>query len=109
MVKVIALLWNTFLSANWRRVPSNQLQLSPHSALMGGQFPTKKGRGAFKNPIFYAGKFHGIFQKNELSDFDGPKPGFYAFLHGFLSYDALFSAKAGKQFRCKPPFLNCKT
>ena len=28
------------------------LELSPHSALMGGQFPTKKDFGAFKSPYF---------------------------------------------------------
>jgi hypothetical protein len=38
-----------------------------HSALMGGQFPAKKARGTFKNPIFYGGIFRGISRKNELS------------------------------------------
>ena len=37
-----------------------EIELSAHSALMGGQFPAKKDPGAFKNPIFYAGKFFGI-------------------------------------------------
>ena len=51
-------------------------ELSPRSALMGGQFTTEKRRGAFKNPMFYAGKFPGIFSKNELSLFNIPKSGF---------------------------------
>ena len=65
-------------------------ELSPHSALMGGQFPATKSRAAFKNPIFYAGKFFGILPKNELSVFDGPKN---AFLRSFSSNKLKFFCK----------------
>ena len=51
-------------------------QLSAHSALMGGQFPTEKSQAAFKNPLFYGGKSPGIFGKNELSFFHAQKTGF---------------------------------
>ena len=52
---------------------ANHPQLSPHSALMGGQFPIEKRRDAFKTPIFYAGKFFGILPKMELPEFDSLK------------------------------------
>jgi hypothetical protein len=56
---------------------SPEIELSEHSALMGGQFPTKKEHSAFKNPIFYAGKFPGVFPKIELSLLMVQKTSFY--------------------------------
>jgi hypothetical protein len=46
---------------------SGKIELSQHSALMGGQFTTKKCSGTFKNPIFYAGGRGANLRKNELS------------------------------------------
>ena len=46
---------------------SPEIQLSPHSALMGGQFPKAKRCGAFKNPLFYAVAAVQTAPKKELS------------------------------------------
>jgi hypothetical protein len=59
--------------------PEPGLELSSHSRLMGGQFPSKNDHAAFKNPIFYAGKFPGISRKKELSFLTGKNPSFFAF------------------------------
>jgi hypothetical protein len=53
------------------------IELSQHSAVMGGQFPTKNDREAFKNPIFYGVAAVQTALKNELSFLMVQKPGFY--------------------------------
>jgi len=65
---------------NMRPLISRHLrgELSPHSALMGGQFPTKKCYGTFKNPLFYAGKIFAILPKKQLSLSMVKKTGFNA-------------------------------
>jgi hypothetical protein len=56
---------------------SREIELSQHSALMGGQFPLKKDFGAFKNPLFFDG-FRGANRpKNELSFLMPNKTSFY--------------------------------
>jgi len=49
------------------RWPRRKAQLSQHSALMGGQFPSKKRSGTFKNPLFFDGFGHAKRPKIELS------------------------------------------
>ena len=61
-----------------------------HSRLMGGQFPTKKRHGTFKNPIFYAGKFFGIFKKNELSFLMPQKTTFFTIFSTKTMFHLLF-------------------
>ena len=62
------------------------MELSAHSRLMGGQFPTEKQHDAFKNPIFYAGNFFGIFKKNELSFLMVKNPSFYTVYNNFFTF-----------------------
>ena len=59
------------------------LELSPPSALMGGQFPVTTGRASFKKPLFYGAQISRHLRKKELSLFDGPKN---EFLHTFSTF-----------------------
>ena len=71
-------------------------QLSPHSALMGGQFPVKKSHVTSKNPIFYAGKIFSISPKIELSFSMVKKTSFYT----------IFQRKCAESPKnCEEPFF----
>ena len=66
---------------------SREMQLSEHSALMGGQFPIEKRRGSFKNPIFYTGSRGANRPKIELSELMVQKT---VFFHLFTEFSHVF-------------------
>jgi hypothetical protein len=67
---------------------SREIELSPRSRLMGGQFPVVKCPGAFKNPIFYGGCRGANRSKNELSFLMVQNSSFYTLFQFFSAESA---------------------